>query len=342
MALYKKLNPLKRKLFKYFTSSFKNSKNLTKLALIDKSFEGKILISRPNHRLGNQLLLSPLIQELENNFPNSKIDLIVNGSLSNKLYTNFSSINTVYNLPSKPFKHLLQYLKVTFKIISNKYIIAITGCETSNSSKIFVKLSKAKFKIFNSGNEINQNENHIAKVSINNLRRFLNKKSPLDSIYPKLDIKLNVEESNNGKKIIDRLFNNKQLTLCVFTYATGQKILTKKWWHNLTNEIEHSFPQINILEILPKENVSQLDFKYINYNTANLREMAAIIENSILFIGADSGIMHLATSTNTPTLGLFNGATDPNKYSPYGKHKESININEVTIKEIISKIKKYA
>lgn len=35
----------------------------------------RILISRPNHRLGNLLLLTPLVQEVANTFPDSKIDL---------------------------------------------------------------------------------------------------------------------------------------------------------------------------------------------------------------------------------------------------------------------------
>ena len=38
----------------------------------------KILVCRPNHRLGSLLLLQPLVQELESTFPNSKIDLQFN------------------------------------------------------------------------------------------------------------------------------------------------------------------------------------------------------------------------------------------------------------------------
>ena len=52
----------------------------------------RILISRPNQRLGNLLLITPLIQELEETFPNAKIDLFVKGGLAPILFENYNSI----------------------------------------------------------------------------------------------------------------------------------------------------------------------------------------------------------------------------------------------------------
>ncbi|MCD6134843.1 MAG: glycosyltransferase family 9 protein [Candidatus Omnitrophica bacterium] len=47
----------------------------------------------------------------------------------------------------------------------------------------------------------------------------------------------------------------------------------------------------------------------------NLRELAAIIKKSSLFISADTGIMHLAAAVNTPLVALF-GPTSPLITSP--------------------------
>ena len=50
----------------------------------------------------------------------------------------------------------------------------------------------------------------------------------------------------------------------------------------------------------------------------SLPEVAAVLERSTLFIGNDSGLMHLAAAAGTPTIGLF-GPTDATTYGPQGE-----------------------
>ena len=93
------------------------------------------------------------------------------------------------------------------------------------------------------------------------------------------------------------------------------------------------------MEILPVENVSQINFLSTHLYSKDLREIASIIENSVIFLGADSGMMHLSVSTNTTTVGFFN-VTNPNLYGPYGDKNQSINTNSTPINEIMEKIKR--
>jgi len=51
--------------------------------------------------------------------------------------------------------------------------------------------------------------------------------------------------------------------------------------------------------------------------TLPLLEAAALFERSQLFVGNDSGLMHLAAAAGAPTLGLF-GPTDERRYAPFG------------------------
>jgi ADP-heptose:LPS heptosyltransferase len=48
-------------------------------------------------------------------------------------------------------------------------------------------------------------------------------------------------------------------------------------------------------------------------------EAAACLTRAALFVGNDSGLMHLAAAAGAPTLGLF-GPTDPAEYAPSGRH----------------------
>lgn len=50
------------------------------------------------------------------------------------------------------------------------------------------------------------------------------------------------------------------------------------------------------------------------------RQSAAVLAKAALFIGHDSGPMHLAAAAGAPTLGLFGDNNPPRKWHPYGDH----------------------
>jgi ADP-heptose:LPS heptosyltransferase len=53
----------------------------------------------------------------------------------------------------------------------------------------------------------------------------------------------------------------------------------------------------------------------------DLLTAAAVLRRARLFIGNDTGIMHIAAAMGTPTLGLF-GPSLPEHYAPWGEHTE--------------------
>ena len=52
--------------------------------------------------------------------------------------------------------------------------------------------------------------------------------------------------------------------------------------------------------------------------SVSLAVAAAVLQRAALFIGNDSGLMHLAAAAGTPTIGLF-GPTDAATYAPVGR-----------------------
>ena len=112
----------------------------------------------------------------------------------------------------------------------------------------------------------------------------MNPSEYLTDRYPKLSIKLSRQEIEKGNQLIKTLFNSNKKTICIFTFATGNKCLSKKWWLKFYKQLKTEFTDFNILEILPFENVSQINFKSTHFYSKNLREIASVIENSIVFI----------------------------------------------------------
>lgn len=49
----------------------------------------------------------------------------------------------------------------------------------------------------------------------------------------------------------------------------------------------------------------------------------ACLKRADLFIGNDSGLMHIAAAAGTPTIGLF-GPSDERRYAPWGQHARAV------------------
>ena len=311
---------------------------------LDISQVKRILISRPNHRLGNILLLTPIVQELRNIFPNASIDIVLKGNLGYVVFENYIQVSNIIKLEKKPFDNLFKYFIGWTEIFNKTYDIAISAGKKSSSGNIAIMLSKAKYKFYNIENQtlhLKERYFHNALNPIYNFRSVLlnsNDGLVFDS-YPRLKINLRDYEIENGSNILNKIFNNNKKTIGIFTYATGDKCFSKLWWNIFYREIIKLEPEYNLLEILPKENVSQINFSLKTYYSNDIREISSVMHNLHLFIGADSGLMHLASASNTQTIGLFN-ITEPEFYGVYGENNLSFNSKENSMLELFSEIDK--
>lgn len=304
----------------------------------------KVLIIRPNHRLGNQLLLTPIVQEVSNTFPDCEINLFVKGGVAYPVFDNYKQINKIIQLPKKPFSNLFTYVKGWVSINQTEYDLVINGDKNSSSGKLLTQISKAKFKIFGDHYEKMASKHpdyeHISKYPVYNLRHYLKKLglSETNSSVPLLDIKLKDSEIEVGKKILDTIIKNQKKTICLYTNATGDKCYSEDWWLTFYAQLLEEFPEYNIIEMLPIENISRINFKAPHFYSKDIREMAAIIKNTSVFIAADNGVMHLASASLTPTVGFFK-VTSPKIYAPYGNGSVAINTNDTSMDDWLKTIR---
>ena len=297
----------------------------------------KVIIIRPNHRLGNQLLLTPIVQEVMNSFPGCEIDLFVKGGVAHPVFENYSQIKKIYQLPKKPFNHLYKYAKCWVSIKRKKYDMVINGDKNSSSGRLLTQISNATYKVFGDVNETIQKNHsdyeHISKYPIYNLRYYLAKLGfdKSENEVPVLDIKLSDAELAKGKAILNDIVKNDKPTICIYTNATGDKCYSEAWWTTFYTRLKQEFEnEFNIIEMLPIENISKINFKATHFYSKDIREMGAIMNNTSIFIAADNGVMHLASASLVPTVGFFS-VTDLNVYGAYGNKNISLNTNNTNI-----------
>ncbi|MCF7568601.1 glycosyltransferase family 9 protein [Sabulilitoribacter arenilitoris] len=338
------VNVYRRKIMHFITKNIGSSQTEPIFDANTKVIIERVLIIRPNHRLGNQLLLTPIVQEVINTFPNCKIDLFVKGGVAHPVFEKYNHINTIFKLPKKPFNQLYKYVKCWVSIKRKNYDLVINGDKNSSSGRLLTQMSNAKYKIFgdlNKAIQLKYNDyEHIAKYPVYSLRYYLTKlgfKENTNSV-PNLNIKLSDSEVLNGKNILTNIVKNDKQTICIYTNATGNKCYSEDWWSTfyarLRAEFENDF---NIIEMLPIENISKINFKAPHFYSKDIREMGAIIKNTAIFIAADNGVMHLASASLTPTIGFFS-VTNEKVYAPYGNRSLALQTNKTNIEDWIVEI----
>ena len=149
-------------------------------------------------------MITPLLQEVNATFPDCKIDLFVKGTLAPKLFQNYKNIGCIIELPRKPFKNLLQYVKAWIAIKDNHYDIVINVAKHSSSGRLSAQFANSKYKFFGDLPGDNSSEHtdhtHIAKYPIYSFRKYLSQLGlrKNDNTVASLNLKLSLSEIADG------------------------------------------------------------------------------------------------------------------------------------------------
>ena len=289
------------------------------------------------------LLITPLVQEVTETFPGCKIDLFVKGNAALLIFRNYDNIENIIRLPKEHFRHLLQYFRVWLSLRRKHYDLVINAAKNSSSGRLSTKLAKSKFKLYGVDKELLSQKysdfNHLAKYPVYSFREDISRLGidRLDIEIKPLNIKLNAEEMAKGKEILGQYAKKDAKTISIFTFATGAKCYSKEWWAEFLGMLKAKYGDLNLVEILPVENVSQIDFIEPSYYSRDVREICSVMANTDVFVGADSGMMHLASASSIPTLGLFS-VTNVNSYDPYGNKSKGLDTNTLSKEDILKEI----
>ena len=310
----------------------------------------RILICRPNARLGNTLLLTPLVQEIEAAFPGAELDILTACPSAEEIFREFSCVRTIYRLPYPGACHPLRHLLMLLRASRIRYDLVVDPCPKSWSSRFTMRLLHSRLKLgFISpqkrygtylGIPIENASAHTAMYPVQLFRRGMGSlRGDTESApVPRLSIALTADESSLGRRKLHHLTHAPGSTpiLAVATRATGAKQLPISWWRQLLAMVEAELPNLAVIEILAATGEALLPERP-GYFSTRIRRLAAVLNAADCFVSADSGLMHLGAATNTTTLGLFK-ITEPSKYAPYGGLNRAFVVDDEALPRVANEI----
>ena len=297
----------------------------------------RIVVLRPNHRIGNTLLLTPLMQELEARFPEAEVALVTAGGAARPVFSAYPHVTTQYAFPGKSYRHPLKVLRMLARLRQEQYDIAIDPTTRSRAGRFLLRFVRAHRRIGYAWGVAGQDRiltdavdparapTHHAEIPVFLLRSALHPRDAPDidasAARVPLDIRLSDAERQAGVRelavALGHTAAGPQPVVGLYAHATGDKCFPPEWWHGLVDALRARAPSLQLIEFLPEDGHSRLGDQVRGTYTPDLRMLAAKIAATSLFVIADGGILHLADAAGARILALFR-TTAPSQYAPRG------------------------
>lgn len=301
--------------------------------------------------IGDAVMATPIIETIKLN--NEKIKLTVICTSINAdvfKYNPFVSNQIIYK---KTFSSLL---KTCCLLVYNKIDVFI-GSQPSNTiaHSLFAFFSCAKIKAKINKNYIHDylNYNFLYDILIsNNMNRHrvqLNLEIVNSLGFSKISL-----TNNQCKMYVGDIYTYSKIYGCldyvVVHLGSGEK--TKLWpsknFSQIINHIINKNKSVIVVGgINERSQFLEIQKKQIQkiinlIGKLTLIELSVLLQNSFLLITNDTGVMHIAATTNTKILALY-GSTNPQHIGPFSNYSTIIkknNINDISVEEVVNLIDK--
>lgn len=299
----------------------------------------RIAVVRSNHRLGNNLLLMPLLEVLEQVFPGAEVDVITGGHAPALLFREYRQVTAIHSFPAKSYTSPRQVLSLYRTLRRKQYDLAIDPTPKSRSGRFLLTSVQARHRLgyrWANGERsallthavpVDGMPPHMAHMGVHLLQRCLAGAPGVPDSLPPMDLRLTPAELERGRAQLERLLQlaapGDGPTVALYGTASGRKTYSRDWWSAFLQRFREREPAARLIEFVPHDGRPRFGGEVPAYFSSQPREMAAVCRAMKLFVTADCGVMHLASAARVRVLGLFK-VTDAAMYAPYGNGSTSI------------------
>jgi heptosyltransferase III len=195
-------------------------------------------------------------------------------------------------------------------------------------------------------NRVVNEAGHIEQECVR-LARCMARLGPIELNNPSMwDLKLTAQERQRAGTLMSPLHDHSFLAINM-----GGKVAINDWgisnWLNLLQSMSAAQPALGLLIVGAAEDseraqqIAQVWQGPVVNSCGQLspRESAAAMEGAALFIGHDSGPMHLAAAMGVKCIGLFGDNNPPAKWHPYGQGNKAIHdmrgVTSITVEHVL-------
>jgi heptosyltransferase-3 len=168
----------------------------------------------------------------------------------------------------------------------------------------------------------------LVEMEIERLARCFRHLAPIDLDDPELwDLHLTVEEIKAAEELLAGLGLRRFISV-----GLGGKWPAKDWgtenWRHLLGKLVERVPDLGVAVVGSADETARADdvLSACEGPTVNAcgrlspRQSAALLRQSTVFVGHDTGPMHLAASQAVPVVALFGSHNRPRRWHPYGRN----------------------
>lgn len=297
----------------------------------------RILICRSIRTLGNSLTLTPLVAELARVYPGAEVDIVCRSKVARDLFGGFANVRDLWVLPQHMPGHVIATTSTFHRMRRKQYDLAIDPDPRSQSGRLMMAIAHERMALgyvgdgkrgaVTHGVAVPAEVRHKAMLPVYLLRKALGE-DLAGTAFPLPNLPLAATELEAGWHAAARVLPAPASAgprIAVFANATGDKLLPLAWWQAFLAAFTAAVPNAHIVELVPASGRSMLGDAHPAYFSSDVRRLAAFIANMDGCIASDSGVMHLAWASGTPTLGVFS-VTDPAQWGPFGGGSGSIHV----------------
>jgi heptosyltransferase-2 len=318
----------------------------------------KIIVIRQHNQLGDLLASVSLLRALKETYPDSQTSLVV----STDNYPAVSKNKLIDRTFVFDKRNLINpvYLLSMIKFLREQYDLVIVPATVSISftSDLLARLTKSKIRIGVKSLDGNFNRSSFffdRRIDLDWRKHPDSNVSEriLDIVRPfgintqnfKSEITFDNNDVAAAKKFIDDFADKKKELIIGLHVGAGKP--NNRWsldkYAALVARLDRIYSANFYLTggWAEKEELNYLtkhcEIKFGKFINQPIPQIAALISLSDLFISNDTGIMHVAGTTDTPQISIF-GPTNPFNWAPIGVNKYFIRkselIDEVSINDV--------
>jgi ADP-heptose:LPS heptosyltransferase len=318
----------------------------------------RIAVLRPNHPLGNTLLLTPLICELEAMFPGAEIEIVSAGRAARAVFAEFGQVSAVHAFPARSYRHPGEVLRLLMALKRRSFDLAIDPDVRSRAARFLLGPIQSRDRvgfrwgeprrdrILTHSTDASAAPSHCAQApvylmrSAYGLRPHHESASPL--VMPTLTLHRTDAERRGAAEYLAAVLNDSDVAarpcLGIYADATGAKCYPVAWWRRIIAALSQQEPGTQVVEFVPHDGSPRLAGEIPVLFTTDLRRLGATLAATSLVVSADCGIMHLASAAGARVLGLFK-TTEPARYAPYGAESEGIMASDANPDAVVTRIR---